>query len=296
MPERKFFNLRSGYRIAALDWGGSNPLAILCHANGFCAATWSLVAELLREEFRVVALDTRGHGASSTPLDENQYDWRFLVEDLLEVTNQLLASSAAPHVELLAGNSLGAVIGATAAAWEPEKFRAVVMLDPPVLPAGKGSLSNQIPKGTPNIAEQTRRRRRTFKSRDDVAKAYRRKKTFADWREQTFEHYLQDGFSPQADGGLALRCPPEVEAAIFERTGSIDLFAEAKHVQAAVTLVHAKRGMFPYTLYQRLIEQFSQGSLSSIDGGHLLPMELPEETAQLLLNSVAAMRAHSTPG
>ena len=57
MPERKFFNLRSGYRIAALDWGGSNPLAILCHANGFCAATWSLVAELLREEFRVVALD-----------------------------------------------------------------------------------------------------------------------------------------------------------------------------------------------------------------------------------------------
>ena len=142
----------------------------------------------------------------------------------------------------------------------------------------------------------TRRRRRTFKSRDDVAKAYRRKKTFADWREQAFEHYLQDGFSPQADGGLALRCPPEVEAAIFERTGSIDLFAEAKHVQAAVTLVHAKRGMFPYTLYQRLIEQFSQGSLSSIDGGHLLPMELPEETAQLLLNSVAAMRTHSTTG
>ena len=111
MPRRKFFDLRSGLRISALDWGGDKPLAILCHANGFCAATWSLVAEQLQQDLRVIALDARGHGASSVPKDENFYDWGFLVEDLLEVTEQLLANAAAPSVALIAGNSLGAVIG-----------------------------------------------------------------------------------------------------------------------------------------------------------------------------------------
>ena len=290
MPRRKFFDLRSGVRISALDWGGDKPLAILCHANGFCAATWSLVAEQLQQDLRVIALDARGHGASSVPKDENFYDWGFLVEDLLEVTEQLLANAAAPSVALVAGNSLGAVIGATAAAWEPAKFRNVVMLDPPVLPVGELAAR---PEGAGGLAEQTRRRKRVFESRQAVEKAYRGKQTFADWREEAFQQYLNDGFTSLADGRLALRCPPEVEAAIFEKTGTIDLFAEAGKVKAEVTLVHAARGRFTYPLYQRLIEQFPRGSLISIEGGHLLPMELPEQTAKLLSTAVKPSRSAS---
>ena len=168
MPRRKFFHLCSGLRIAALDWGddaGDKPLAVLCHANGFCAATWSLVAELLEQDLRVVAMDARGHGASSVPKDENQYDWRFLVEDLLEVTEQLLANATVPQVALLAGNSLGAVIGATAAAWEPTRFGAVVMLDPPVLPA---EVLVSRSDGGVSMVEQTRRRKRLFDSRQAI--------------------------------------------------------------------------------------------------------------------------------
>ena len=283
MPRRKFFHLRSGLRIAALDWGGNKPLAILCHANGFCASTWSLVAERLQQDLRVIALDARGHGASPVPKNESLYDWKFLVEDLLQVTEQLLEEETAPQVALLAGNSLGAVIGATAAAWEPERFRSVVMLDPPVLPVGEMGAHSEKAVG---MVKQTRRRKRLFDSRQAVESAYRGKQTFADWHEEAFEHYLNDGFASLTDGRLALRCPPEVEAAIFEKTGSIDLFAEAPKVQAEVTLVHAARGRFDYALYQRLNERFPSGTLISIEGGHLLPMEMPEETAGLLSSVV----------
>ena len=52
--------------IAGLDWGGDGPIALLNHANGFCAATWGLVAGKLCERFRVVGIDARGHGDSDT--------------------------------------------------------------------------------------------------------------------------------------------------------------------------------------------------------------------------------------
>lgn len=284
MPQREFFTLRSGHRIAALDWGGGEkPLAILCHANGFCASSWSTVAKLLQQDLRVVALDARGHGASSVPLDEDLYDWEHLVEDLLDVTDQLLAKHTLRYVEVVVGNSLGAVIGAVAAAREPANFRTVVMLDPPILPR-VGDLGASL--GPEGRLKQTRRRRREFNSREELALAYRRKKTFANWCDEAFEHYLNDGFSYQADGRLILRCLPEVEAAIFEKTGSLDLFAEAKTIQADVTLVHATQGLFPYEGYQSLNEQFPHGVLTSLHGGHLLPMELPEKTAEIVLMSL----------
>ena len=80
-----------------------------------------------------------------------------------------------------------------------------------------------------------------------------------------------------------------MEAAIFEKTGAIDLFAEAGKVKAEVTLVHAARGRFTYALYQRLIEQFPRGSLISIEGGHLLPMERPGAVAAEIRTFVAGL-------
>src|SRR5258706_5837286 len=56
-----------GVEIALLDWGGSGPLALFHHANGFCAATLDLVARPLRRHFRVIGMDARGHGDSSRP-------------------------------------------------------------------------------------------------------------------------------------------------------------------------------------------------------------------------------------
>jgi hypothetical protein len=44
-----------GIEIAVLDWGGSGPLALLHHANGFCAGLWDAVAAGLRGRFRVAS-------------------------------------------------------------------------------------------------------------------------------------------------------------------------------------------------------------------------------------------------
>ena len=52
-------------KLRLRDFGGQGkPIALLHHANGFCAGTWQLVASKLINQFHVVAIDARGHGES----------------------------------------------------------------------------------------------------------------------------------------------------------------------------------------------------------------------------------------
>ncbi len=65
----------TGVEISLVDWGGEGPLALLHHANGFCAGIWGLVAERLRRRYRVIGMDARGHGDSSKPRERSAYHW-----------------------------------------------------------------------------------------------------------------------------------------------------------------------------------------------------------------------------
>ena len=73
----------TGVEIATLDFGGDGPLALLHHANGFCAALWKPVAEALTARYHVVAMDARGHGDSSRPEGETVYAWSEMARDVV---------------------------------------------------------------------------------------------------------------------------------------------------------------------------------------------------------------------
>ena len=68
--------------IAGLDWGGEGPLALLHHANGFCAATWTLVAQGLTGSHRVVAIDL-SDAAFEPDSTEIRFQWRQRLDVLL---------------------------------------------------------------------------------------------------------------------------------------------------------------------------------------------------------------------
>lgn len=51
-------------RFHYLDWGGSGPPVLFLHGAGLTAHTWDLVCLQLRDRFRCLALDLRGHGES----------------------------------------------------------------------------------------------------------------------------------------------------------------------------------------------------------------------------------------
>jgi esterase len=51
-------------RLHYLDWHGAGTPILFLHGGGINAHTWDCVAVMLRERFRCVALDQRGHGDS----------------------------------------------------------------------------------------------------------------------------------------------------------------------------------------------------------------------------------------
>ncbi len=71
--------------IAYLDWGATRtgaPALLLVHGTMGCAADWSRVAPRLAGDFRVIALDQRGHGASSHPAAPGGYGTKDYLADV----------------------------------------------------------------------------------------------------------------------------------------------------------------------------------------------------------------------
>ena len=85
-PNDCFVSVR-GNSLHYRDWGGSGQTVMLVHGLASNCRIWDLVAPILSQQFRVVALDQRGHGQSFKP-DEG-YDFATVVSDLDGVIDAL---------------------------------------------------------------------------------------------------------------------------------------------------------------------------------------------------------------
>lgn len=120
-PERTRFLEVDGGRIHLQEWGdpGATPVLLLHgmwdHGRGF-----DMLAPLLAERFRVIAMDARGHGDSSWA---DAYLWTLDVWDVCAV---LLDLDRPAH---LVGHSRGGGLSMDAAARVPERVRQLVNID-----------------------------------------------------------------------------------------------------------------------------------------------------------------------
>jgi pimeloyl-ACP methyl ester carboxylesterase len=263
----------SGIEIALLDWGGEGPLALLHHANGFCAALWAPVARALAGGFRVVAMDARGHGDSSKPEGDAFYAWEAFGRDLAAVAAALAAERPDGRVALGLGHSFGGTAMLMAAASRPDLFDRLVLVDP-VMPPRVASPDRASHTNT--LRDGARARRRIFQSREEARQAWQRKPLFAGWRPECFALYLEEGLADRADGRVELKCPPEVEGAIFAMGRSLDIWPVAARVRAPVRLLWAARGDFPRALFEEMAAHLADAEIRDLPAGHLVVMEQPE--------------------
>jgi 2-(acetamidomethylene)succinate hydrolase len=101
---------------------GAGPLVVLLHGITANAAVWDPIMAGLQHQFRVVAVDQRGHGKSDKP--ESGYAAEDYSRDLLALIETLQCGPA-----IVVGHSLGARNGLVAAAARPDLVRGVVAVD-----------------------------------------------------------------------------------------------------------------------------------------------------------------------
>ena len=120
---RDFVQLYDGLRLHFSEWGSEQATVVLVHGLGSSSHIWDLVASTLAHEYRVLALDQRGHGESDQP--DGGYDFPTIVGDLVAFLERV--GSDAPAV--FVGHSWGASVVLNFAVEHPERAAGIVLLD-----------------------------------------------------------------------------------------------------------------------------------------------------------------------
>jgi pimeloyl-ACP methyl ester carboxylesterase len=114
-----------GLRLAYSDFSSAEAVGtiVLVHGLGSSRHIWDLVAPLLAQRCRVIALDQRGHGESDKP--DDGYDFPSIVGDLLG----FLDGVGATQPVVLVGHSWGASVVLHFAVAHPERIAGLVLVD-----------------------------------------------------------------------------------------------------------------------------------------------------------------------
>ena len=119
-------------RFHYLDWGGNGHPILFLHGGGLNAHTWDVVALMLHERFRCIALDQRGHGDSEWS-PARDYGVETQVGDIEGFIELLRLENP-----LLVGQSMGGLNAIGYAIRHSERIKGLVVVDvgPEVNPSG----------------------------------------------------------------------------------------------------------------------------------------------------------------
>jgi pimeloyl-ACP methyl ester carboxylesterase len=276
---------------AVHDFGGNGPVVHLAHANGFPPGTYRLLAGTLTSDYHVIALPSRALWPGSQP--DSTPTWHPLADDLIQGLDEMRL-----HDIVGVGHSIGAVLTLWAAIRRADLFRAVVLIEPVLLPPawlwmlrlmrGLG-LGQRQP-----LVQGALHRRRTWSSREACFEHFRTKALFARWPDAALHDYVESGTHLLPGGQVELAYPPEWEAHIFATTPT-HIWRDVPRLRTPVLVVRGERSQaFRPAAQARLARQLPQGTFVTLSGaGHLVPMERPEETGAAIctfLKDLAAGR------
>jgi len=273
-----------GGDMSVLDMGdpARAPDMIFVHANGFNALTYRSLLEPLAREAHILAPDLRGHGLSTLSARPGwRRSWRDLRDDLVALID---AVEGPPMV--LAGHSMGAVVALLAAGERPDRVRAVVMLDPVILPR-PAALAMSLPligRGARRypLVKNALRRRARFQSRRAAMEAYRGRGAFRGWPDAVLVDYVADGFRDVEDG-VELNCAPEWEASNYAAQGC-DPWPVLRGLDRPLIILKAEHG----STCSLGPNQITGVDVSTVAGGtHFFPMLEPDLTRAALSAALA---------
>jgi pimeloyl-ACP methyl ester carboxylesterase len=259
-------------RLHYLEWEGAEPALVLAHGTGLCAATWRPFVGALGGR-RVLSFDLRGHGDSEKP--ERGYGTVDLAADVARALARLGLDGP-----IGIGHSLGAVVLGAVEAAHPGMFRRLVLIDPATGPPA----SPQFNQRASEMGERTRRKRDGWPSREALLASYRTKETFQDWREDALRAYVDEGTYIDGTGQVRLKCPPAIEAQVFDSHGYHDRWSDLPRLHLPVLLL---RGSATHVvgddLARQILARLPDGRDIVVPGArHFLPMEEPERTAAIV--------------
>jgi pimeloyl-ACP methyl ester carboxylesterase len=262
--------LRDDSQLWGVDSEDERAPCVLIHGFADASLVWCDFARRVRQQFRTLAVDLRGHGHSGWDLAGN-YDAELLASDISQVL-QLLAIKDA----FLLGHSLGGEIAMRVAAAVPERIRFLGIVDMGPECNGEG-------------------RRRIREDVCDMPWSYPNVEAYAQWLvahrplanvellRGLAAHNLVEG----PNGQMSLRLDPALRAVAAQETASptrgaaveAELWRALHRVKCPTVVVRGLgSSVFPRAVGEKMVASYlASGEFVEVSGaGHSVMVDNPE--------------------
>ena len=273
-----------GRTISGLDWGGGGPALVLLHANGFCAGVYDPIARRLAGAFRPIGVDLAGHGRSDPPADATRYSHAALAGDVAAFLEAVGVERA-----YVVGASLGGGVAIWLNALRPGLVVSALL-------AEAVAFEDRHPNsGVVSYAEQARRRRAEWPSRQAIIDSYGPRPPFDTFDPETLAAYVRFGTVELRDGSVRLACEPETEAAYYDRAMTLEggpgSWSQLDKLRGRATIVCGTYSQMAMTRFQQQAERVGSEAVA-LEANHLL---LYEDTTRAVALIETYLVGHDEP-
>jgi pimeloyl-ACP methyl ester carboxylesterase len=253
---REGFVTSEGRRIHYLDWGASDkPAFIMLHGISRSGHSYDHIAPHFTDDYRVIAMDLRGHGDS---------DWSpngaYLVEDFVKDLHALVEQLTLRDI-VLVGCSMGGRVVQVYAGMYPDRVKKVIAED--VGPERPETV-------TRGLTERIKREMEGWASEEELFASLRRNARVS---EEIHRSWLRWDTKKLANGRVAWKYDPNVTQGL----GPIELWDYIKKIKApALYMVGARSNIVPLETQQQLRALPNVEVVTIPDAGHYPHEETPE--------------------
>lgn len=261
----------------------NKPIVHFAHANGFPAKTYAKLFSYLADDYEINYLERHAHN----PKFPVANGWERLRDELREEIERRYAGEKIVGV----GHSLGGILHLLVAVEKPELYRAIVLLDAPVISRlsslgvkflKRAKLIEKVP-----LVKMTRFRRSGWKTRSEALEYFRAKEKFQKFDEEALRDYVEHG-TVENQAGANLFFKPSVEAKIYQTLPDYlpKLRGKLKVPAAYIGGNQSREAKLARLGFMR--KNFPV-EFRFVDGSHLFPFEKPRETAEIIKQSIRSI-------
>jgi pimeloyl-ACP methyl ester carboxylesterase len=276
--------VETSIQIPCDDFGGDGPALHFTHANGYPPRAYAPLLQRMTAHYHVFAMHLKPLWSQSSPT--TLHDWQPFADDLLQFLQRRQQWGL-----IGVGHSIGGATTLRVALRAPDLFRAVILLDPVILPLNVVHLWKMLTRlGLAQwvlpLARRTRKRQKVFESREAMFACYRDKGVFRDIDNIGLHAIVAALIQPRPDGKVELVYPPEWETQIYTTglVADVELWRQLPTLKPPLLVIHGensevfreKTGL----LFKRCLPNAIIHGIPN--AGHLVPFEQPVEVFRLM--------------
>jgi pimeloyl-ACP methyl ester carboxylesterase len=264
-----------GLRFHYTEWGSpAAPPVLLLHGLNVQCHTWDPIARDLAEDYRVIAMDMRGHGDS---------DWAptgYRVHSMARDVHGLIDALSLGPVRLV-GHSAGVRVAIAVAGEKPETVRSLALSDAGPANSASGAVAmRDFIQATTNL--------RGFRNEEEARKFYLG--FHPEWREDFIDLHVKYQLRRNWAGKLVPKADPDVQWI----TGSVSLpdveylwQMSGNLTMPTLLLVGRRSNVLDEGVVDKMLKAMPSADVHWFDTGHYVPREAPEEFTKVLLDFLA---------